>query len=656
MLKIGEVVFEKYRVLKLLGQGGMGRVYLAENINVGNMWAIKEIDFTAGNPVVLLAEPEILKKLKHPNLPRIVDVIRAPTSIYIIEDYFEGQSLKGLIENNRQLCTEKNVVKWATQLAEILIYLHGLKPSPIIYRDLKPANIIIDENSDLKLVDFGIAVEHTEGARQSIALSRGYAAPEQYRGRFDERSDIYGFGATFFHVLTGIKYNFEKPVTLKQVNQRFSEGMNHILDKCLRVDPKQRYQNAADLFKDLKSIERFSAEYKRKKLKQKLAVAAILGALALGVFAIQLGFEQKELTDEQLYQERIEAGVNLTAKGRYDEAEKAFNEALKYKHDPEVYHNLAKMYLQKNDPRSAIDLLINQNQTGELQDVYALYLLGSAYFSLEDYPNAIIYFQKSIEAGPSSLGNNYENAMRDLAVSYGRLGRYSEAEDILNTLIRQKGSASHVVSYILGELSREQGSYPEALRHFEAALAGDPRNLTYIRGAAALYGLLSTNASSQQDKEGWLKKAVAILKKGEAVDPHHIQIVNDYGKYCYDLGELYQATGNNASIAMYQEALTAFSKLETIGFISSNTYVNIALVNDKLDNREAAEKAFQQALKVDEGDSHANFMYGLFKIKRKQYEEAHKYLQKVVDLNKNQEEVSVARARIAELREKGWIQ
>jgi serine/threonine-protein kinase len=129
VLKIGEIVFDKYRVLKLLGQGGMGRVYLAENINVGNLWAIKEINYSTGSPVDLLAEPDILKRLKHPHMPRIVDVIRTNCCIYIVEDYFEGQNLRELLKN-RQVCNEANVVKWARQLAEILIYLHGLKPSP----------------------------------------------------------------------------------------------------------------------------------------------------------------------------------------------------------------------------------------------------------------------------------------------------------------------------------------------------------------------------------------------------------------------------------------------------------------------------------------------------------------------------------------------
>ncbi len=655
MLKIGEVVFDKYRVLKLLGKGGMGSVYLAENINVGNLWAIKEINYSAGNPVDLLAEPDILKRLKHPHMPRIVDVIRTDCCIYIVEDYFEGQNLRELLKN-RQVCTEANVLKWARQLAEILIYLHNLKPAPIIYRDLKPGNIIIDENNNLKLVDFGIAREYKEGATRSLYGSRGYAAPEQYRGKYDERTDIYGFGATFYHVLTGVKYDHARPVRLKEINKNFSEGIDFIIDKCLKEDPAQRYQSAAELYKDLKFIHKFNIDYKKSRIKQKLVIAGVIFSLAAGVFAVKLGIEQRELTNIKLFQQKIDEGISLCAKGQYAEAERAFYEALKYEQDVEVYQNLARMYLRKNEPQRAINLLIDKIQKGEIkEDAASFYLLGSAYFDLMDYANAAWYFQKSIQTNPFSLGENYELAMRDLAVSYGRMGRYDEAREVLKTIEERIGSTSHVTSYVLGEFSLAKKNYHEALRYYNQAQAGDPKNIRYKLSTARLYSLLSAGAQTQHDKEEKLKSAISILKEAEAIDPYNIQVLSDYGKFSFDLGEFYQSTGNPACTAMYQQALLAFNKLKDIGIANANTFLNIAIISDKLNNYGAAEKAFKEALRLDEGDSHTNFVYGLFKLKHKEYSEAYKYLQKTVDLNKNSYEVSVARTKINELREKGWI-
>lgn len=655
MLNIGELFFEKYRVVQFLGKGGMGSVYLAENINVGNLWAIKEINYTAGGPVDLLAEPEILKRLKHPHMPRIVDVIRTEGSIYIVEDYFEGQNLRELL-NNRQLCREDHVVKWARQLAEILIYLHSLKPAPIIYRDLKPGNIIIDDNNDLKLVDFGIAREYREDATRSLYGSRGYAAPEQYRGQYDERTDIYGFGATFYHVLAGVKYNPARPVRLKENNKSFSEGIDYIIDKCLKEDPKSRYQAASELYKDLKFIHKFNIDYKKGRIKQKLIVAGVIASLAAGIFAVRLGVEQRELTNLKLYQQIIDEGVTLCARGDWDGAQRAFYEALKYDQDVEVYQNLAKMYLRKNEPQSAVNLLTDKLQKGEIkEDALSFYLLGSSYFDLMDYSNAAWYYQKSIQTDPFSLGDNYEFAMRDLAVCYGRTGKFSEAQEILKTIEEKKGSSSHVTNYVLGELNLARKNYSDALRYFKQAQAGDPKNIRYKLSTAQLYSFLGAQAQSVQDKEEKLKAAISTLKEGETLDPHNIQVLNDYGKYSFDLGQLYQSTGNTASGAMFQQALLAFNKLKDIGMANANTYLNIAIIQDKLNNYDAADNAFKEALKLNEGDSHTNFVYGLYKLKHKEYASAYQYLQKTIELNKNSDEVSVAKSKITELREKGWI-
>jgi len=206
MLNAGDVLEGKYRIIRLLGQGGWGHVYLAENLKVGNRWAVKEIETAQEFRVNFLAEPEILKKLNHSSLPRIIDIFRSDNFLYIIEDYFEGIGLKEVI-GTREMCSEDNTIHWAKQLCEILIYLHGLEPNPIIYRDMKPGNIIIDRENQVRLIDFGIAREFKRGGSSDTTFigTRGYAAPEQFSvdGQSDERTDIYGLGATLYHVVTG---------------------------------------------------------------------------------------------------------------------------------------------------------------------------------------------------------------------------------------------------------------------------------------------------------------------------------------------------------------------------------------------------------------------------------------------------------------------
>lgn len=655
MLKIGEIAFGKYRILSFLGKGGMGSVYLAENINVGNKWAIKEIMVSKSKPIDLMVEPDMLKRLNHPHLPRIVDVIKTPDSICIIEDYFEGQTLQKVLEN-RKLCSEDNVVKWSRQLAEILIYLHNLKPTPIIYSDLKPGNIIIDINLNLKLVDFGIARESSGTSSQGMFGSRGYAAPEQYQGIYDERTDIYSFGATFYHVLSANRYDLKSPCRLREYDKSFSEGIDHIINKCLQEDPSRRYQNAADLFKDLKFIDRFNSDYKKGVFKKKIVAAGIIGIILLGSLTLMLGINRKETTAVNLYQQKVKAGIQLTSEGKFDAAETSFKEALNYQNEPEVFKNLARLYLRQNKASQAVSFLNEKMQSGLIQnDTSTAYLLGSAYYELKDYNNAINYFQQSLQGSPDSQGDDYELAMRDLAVSYSRLGKYTEAEEVLGKLEKSKSSTSPVTSYVRGEISLAQKDFTQSRQYFEKARSGDPNNIEYILGTGRLYSAWSAAAPDMTDKIEKLKRAQEIAKEGENIDPFSIQNLTDWGGYSFALGQLYESTSNNTSISAFQQALLAFSKLKDIGIADANTYLNLAIVYDKLGDYQAAENAFQESLSQDEGSSHGNFVYGLFKLRHKEYATAYKYLQKTVDLNKNNYEVSAAISKINELKEKGWI-
>lgn len=267
MLSAGDTLDGKYQIIRHLGQGRWGRVYLAENLKLGNRWAIKEINLAHNSRVNLLAEPDILKKLNHRSLPRIVDIIKTDDTLYIIEDYFEGKNLRELIKH-RDLCTAASVIRWGIQLCEILVYLHALKPNPIIYRDMKPGNIIIDNDNDAKLIDFGIAREFKpeQDSDTTFIGTIGYAAPEQYcvGSRTDERTDIYGLGATLYHVLTGVNPN-EHPdrfIPVGTLNSSFSTDIEQILDRCVQHNPDDRYQTAKEVLKDLQKACTLPSEAK----------------------------------------------------------------------------------------------------------------------------------------------------------------------------------------------------------------------------------------------------------------------------------------------------------------------------------------------------------------------------------------------------------
>ena len=240
MTEIGTVIDGKYEILREIGRGGMSIVYLAMDTHLNKQWAVKEIR-KKGNgkndEVVvnsLLAEANMMKKLDHPALPRIVDIIDNGITIYVVMDYIEGESLDKVL-NEYGAQPEEQVIAWAEQLCEALEYLHSQKP-PIIYRDMKPANVMLKPEGNIKIIDFGIAREYKEQKLSDTTVlgTKGYAPPEQYSGQTDARSDIFALGMTMHHLLTGIDpRSGEAYAPVRMWNPQLSEGIELIINKCV---------------------------------------------------------------------------------------------------------------------------------------------------------------------------------------------------------------------------------------------------------------------------------------------------------------------------------------------------------------------------------------------------------------------------------------
>jgi len=293
VLEIGSLVDGKYKILNKVGQGGMSVVYLAMNEKANKQWAVKEVrkDGIKDFEIVkqgLVAETDILKKLSHPNLPSIVDVIDTEDSFIIIMDYIQGNSLnKALDEYGAQ--PQEYVIDWAKQLCDVLGYLHSRTPA-IIYRDMKPANIMLKPDGNVTLIDFGTAREFKEKnlADTTCLGTVGYAAPEQFggMGQTDARTDIYCLGATLYHLVTGMN-PCEPPYEIKpirEINPALSSGLERILLKCTQRDPNDRYQSAAELMYALEHYEEIDDIY-RKKQKKKFGLFLTTALLTI-VFAL----------------------------------------------------------------------------------------------------------------------------------------------------------------------------------------------------------------------------------------------------------------------------------------------------------------------------------------------------------------------------------
>ncbi|MCR5795971.1 MAG: protein kinase [Solobacterium sp.] len=249
---MAQILNNTYEVLDFIGKGGMSTVFKAKHIRLNMEVAVKAV--RKDQQIDLLAEVSILTRLNHPNLVRVIDIFEDEKLIYIVMDYVEGEDLQHIIQREKVI-PEETVVEWFRTLADTLRYLHSRKP-PIIYRDMKPANVILQEDGTLKVIDFGIAREYKAQATGDTTYigTNGFAAPEQFgMAQSDGRTDIYSLGMTMYYLATG-KSPLQPPygyTPARRINPNISERLEAILEKCIKDNPEDRYQSAEELLMDL---------------------------------------------------------------------------------------------------------------------------------------------------------------------------------------------------------------------------------------------------------------------------------------------------------------------------------------------------------------------------------------------------------------------
>lgn len=265
-IKEGTVIDGKYALIKHIAKGGACDVYLAQEISSGIYYAAKIVLKSNADHKIDISleiarqEIQMLQNLRHPAIPQISGVIENENYVCVIQEYIEGKNLNALVDQFGPYPADY-VVSLAKQICAFLAYIHSFHP-PYIYRDMKPANIILQPSGYIKIIDFGIMRTYKPGKmKDTVALgTRGYAAPEQYgTAQSDPRTDIFGLGVTMYFLLTGDdprnpNFNGMKPI--RALNPSIPKGMEYIIEKCTRIDPNQRYQSAGELLKDLENIRK----------------------------------------------------------------------------------------------------------------------------------------------------------------------------------------------------------------------------------------------------------------------------------------------------------------------------------------------------------------------------------------------------------------
>lgn len=444
-LEIGSIFLDNYRILSVAGKGGMGCVYRAEDIVDHSQWAIKVEKITDKNRDLLLSEARILMNLHHPALPGVRKIVETRDVLYIVMEFMEGRTLQKLIDEKGRF-EEEQVIRWFKQVTEVLVYLHGL-PQPVVYRDLKPANIIIDRQGNVKLIDFGIAKEYQNPAQRQqkyIVLSRGFGAPEQYSAKFsaDVRTDIYALGATMHYLLTGKdprKPPFRFEPTRKLAPQT-SYAIEHIIKNCLQPNPDKRYSTAQALLDELEHIDELEARLKKKRYTRRALFGAsgIAAAILLfGVFLLARGWRTRDIN---AYYELLEQAQTADSESAKD----LLKQAMDLEPDaPDAYIQYAAVLVEQGEFAQSLDYIQN-DLIDRFPDIYSnesfLALMGTYYQKQGNYGDALFYWQERCRLMPDEI-----EPLVALGVCQRLSGDTKALEETLAAL-RQLGATEDVLS------------------------------------------------------------------------------------------------------------------------------------------------------------------------------------------------------------------
>ena len=260
-LKANTILINRYKIMGMLGGGGQGAVYQARDLNfpeAKRLVAIKEMNYPSADPNQRAAtlktfqrEANILATLAHPAIPKIFDFFDQNNRAYLVMEFINGSDIEVLLAKTKSLPVNK-IMEWCVDLCDVLEYLHGQQPEPIIFRDIKPANVMVDHLGKIRLIDFGIAKKFVTGIKNTMIGTEGYSAPEQYKGDVTPLSDIYSLGATLHHILTrqdprlAPPFSFdERPIS--EHNPEVPAPFIEVIDKALKMDPKERFQSCSEM-------------------------------------------------------------------------------------------------------------------------------------------------------------------------------------------------------------------------------------------------------------------------------------------------------------------------------------------------------------------------------------------------------------------------
>lgn len=507
-LHTGSIIDGRWEVVQLIGRGGMANVYLVRDARLHQYWALKEVPYnnTPEGKIKLesvFAETNLLRSLSHKSIPRIIDVLRTNKSLLIVMDYVSGRSLREVI-GEQQYIDEKYIIRWGKSLCKTLQYLHNHYPK-VIYRDMKPHNVMLNNDGEIVLLDFGISRAITPDYDTSATKrlgTKGYSAPEQ-AGKvpwFDERSDIFALGRTLYFLASNHNPSDspEKIRPIREWDSRRSVGLEKIIEKATQTDPKNRYQRVEEMLYDLEHIHELSSEHVAQ-VKRRFRTLVTLGScLVLGSFLLGGGVLYEKLDSMNKFDTFLETGKTTGNIESLVQASQLNPSAV------EPYMELVKLYKDDNEftLREEVQLqgLLQPNLSqirGKEGAGDLLYQIGQLYwyyYTDNGQIKSVSWFEQA-----KSYGVSKENEL--LLSVYLDIGLFKKG--ILTSITEQSDTGMYK-------------EYWEALSRLKSVMEGDVKlELLYLQSMFDLIdtysGGLKTDGYSREDLLAVFDEAVSGL-------------------------------------------------------------------------------------------------------------------------------------------------
>ena len=496
MFRTNEIFGGTYQIIKEIGRGGAGVVYLALHLRLQKYVVIKRIKTKHQDLASLRVETDILKNLHHPSLPQIYDFIMSEGEVYTVIDYVEGKDFSQL-GCGPQVIPPELAMKWFRQLMEVLQYMHTRR-YPIIHSDIKPANIMLRPDGEICLIDFNISLE---GNQQGMIMGYSdiFASPEQVEMAMmnqkgipinyvlDVRTDLYSAAATMYYMITGIRPNIrgEYPRLGEIDGLPYPPGFLSVLDRCLEVNRDKRFSSATKVLKALDNIKKQDIRYRKYLVGQGLSWLGCALLISTGIFLMVRG-NQRNI--EKQYQNQYARFYDSAMVG-------------------DDYQTISLGYDILNN--SKYNKILKKNPSGKAM---ILHTIGEAYYRQEDYEGAAEAFEEATveaDADDVNIGNYY----LDYAMALAECGEYTDAR---NKMVLAGNTVSNA-SFLLidAKIAQESGNVEQCKQLIQQLLSLPGSTKECIQGcliAAESVGMKSSEGISWMEYGLQYEQSSMILR------------------------------------------------------------------------------------------------------------------------------------------------